>query len=715
MTSSSVVETAVPDGLLDPRSIAVVGASADLGKPGGRCVQALRSLGFAGEVYPVSSSQEQIAGYRTVPGVDALPDGVDLVIIAVRAAAVPGVLREAGRRGVRHAVVLSSGFRETGEEGARLEREIASVAQELEMSVLGPNCLGFVDVARRVAASFTTALDMTASGVVGDVALVSQSGAMGAAIFGMAQAERVGISSFVSTGNETVLGFTDVVDRLVRAAGTAPPALLGYVEGVDDGRAFIKAIRTARTAGTDVAILKVGTTEAGQRAAQSHTGAMSGSDKVWDAALRRAGARRAHSPSDLLDLAMAFGSAARPVGRRVAILSMSGGAGVLMADRAHTLGLETPVLGEATRRDLAALLPGFSALGNPIDFGGVYTDPTALVRLVRTVADDPGIDTVALFVGLSPGLVGAFEQGLAEVVREAGKPIVVSWFGAPREGLDRLRDVRIPTTSDPVRAMDMIHALVESTAVLPEDLRMSPVTPEVSVTVAALGADAGRTVLSEVASKRLIAAAGLRSPREVAVSSAQEAQLVGASFDRAIAVKVDAPGMVHKSDVGGVALDVEPEEAGAAFRRVVDAASQAGFVATGAVLAEMADVDRIELLVGTRWDEQFGAVIVVGSGGTRSEVDDDVCVDLAPVSPARAREMICSLRSAPLLDRFRGGPVFDVEAAAAAVARASVLAAGLGARLQELDVNPLAVFADGGGCLALDAVAIMQGATEEIT
>lgn len=687
--------------LLAPKGIAIVGASADEARPGWRAVAALRKLGYAGEVYPVSSKAQEIAGYPTVASLDAVPGSVDLAIIMVRAQAVGSVLRDVAAAGIRSAVVLSSGFGETGEDGALLEEELRSIALENGMDVLGPNCLGFVDLRRSVAATFSTALEL-ARDAVGDVTLVSQSGAMGAAIFGVAQVERLPVSSFVSTGNEAVLSFADIVDRLVQSG--PPQAVLGYIEGTADGRDLVRALREARAAGTKVAILKVGTTEAGQRAAQSHTGALSGSDRVWDAALRRAGTARAANPSELLELSMAYSVPHPPAGRRVAILSMSGGAGVMMSDRAQQLGLDTPAPGATTRERLSEQLPGFSALANPIDFGGVYTDPSALISLVETVIDDPGFDAVALFVGLTPGLLGTFESELGRITRMAGKPVVVSWFGGPREGVVALRGLGIPTTTDPVRAMEVLAAMASAAAPLPDDPHLDGAAESVPL-LDTWRLGPGRHVLSEETSKRLVASYGIESMREFAVRSAAEADAAALKLGGRVVVKVDAPGLVHKSDIGGVILDVEPVNAGAVYRSVVAAAERAGAAPAGAIVAEQAPRERIELLVGTRWDQQFGPVVLVGAGGTASELQNDTCLDLAPVTAERAREMILSLRCAPLFRGFRGGPCFDLDAAARAVADASVLAATLGPELEELDINPLAVFA--AGCRALDAVAIV--------
>lgn len=689
--------------LLAPSSIAVVGASADEAKPGGRTLAFLQRCGYRGRIYPINPGRSQIAGLPALASLEELPEPVDLVIFAVAAALVPDGLEQAGRAGARSAIIFSSGFREAGPEGADLERGLVEIARRHGITVLGPNCLGYVDVESRVSATFTVALQAQASLCLGPIGFISQSGAMGAAIFGLAQSEQIGLAFFVSTGNEAMVSVIDVLSHVAHDERLS--VLLGYIEGVNDGRALVDAVRAARGAGKDVVLLKVGTTDVGRRAAASHTGAMAGSAQAWEAAFRRAGVLTARSPRDLLDLGCALAAPARPAGDRLGIVSMSGGAGALMADRAAQLGLAVPELGLNCRTKLARALPSFAALANPVDYGGAYGDPQAIIAAVRAVAEAPEIDMSVVFAGLSPGLAGVIEEPLARIAQETNKPLVVAWLGGPAEGLRALRALGVPAYEDPVRAVEIAAALRDSARPLPA----APPLPGTQPALRERLQDHGRRGLAEREVKALLRERGVPVSVERRARSADEAGAIGARFARPLAVKADAPGLLHKSDVGAVMLDVPPTLAAWAYEQVAAAAARAGHPAEGALLAPMAAAG-VELLVGARWDEQFGPLIVVGAGGVTSEVLRDLQVELAPVDERLAREMLSRLRIAPLLGGFRGAPAADVGAAASAIAAISQLAAEAGDALAELDVNPLRVYPEGQGCAVLDAVAVVGAA-----
>jgi acyl-CoA synthetase (NDP forming) len=686
--------------LFSPRSIAIVGATPDIGKPGGRCLDFLVRFGFPGAVYPINPRYPQIAGLNAYPDLAAIPEPVDLVLIVIAAHQVPDALEAAAKAGARAAIVFSSGFREVGESGAVLERQLTEIASRHGLAVLGPNCLGYVDVGARLPATFSTALQAGVEPVPGRIAFISQSGAMGAAIFGVAQAAGIGVSVFASTGNESSLLYRDVLRHF--GADDRLSVLLGYVEGVSDGRDFIDAVRFAREHGKSVVLLKVGRSDAGKLAAQSHTGAMAGNEEAWDAALRRAGAIRASSPSNLLDIAMVLEGSPRPAGNRLGIVSMSGGAGVLMADRASELGLAIPVLSAHTQDLLSTVLPAGCSLTNPVDFGAAYGTPAAIEQTVRIVAESDDVDIALLFLGLSPNLGGDIEARLAEVAQSTAKPLIVVWLGGPQDAVRDLRRRGIPTYGDPITATEMAAILWRSTQALPADSRPDPSQTTLRTQLTELKEN-GRTALSESETKMLLAQYGLPIARELVARTAQEAVDHAGQLGGRLAVKVDAPELAHKSDIGGVVLNVGADDVSAAFDQVVGAARTAGVEPRGAVIAQMAPPDGIELLIGARWDEQFGPLIVVGAGGTTSEVAHDTAVDLAPIDADRAAQMINSLRIAPLLHGFRGEPKRDLRAAAQAVAALSRFAADAGSVLREIDINPLTVYAQGDGCLVLDA------------
>ncbi|MGH2945830.1 MAG: acetate--CoA ligase family protein, partial [Solirubrobacteraceae bacterium] len=656
--------------LFEPESVAVIGASPDMQKPGGRCLAFLKQFGYAGPVYPVNPRYEQIGGDACYPALAAVPGAIDLVVLAVPAPAVPGYVREAAELGVRGAIVCSSGFSETGAEGAALEAEVGAAARAAGMALVGPNSLGVLDLSSNLAATFSTALHHDVELRPGPIAFVSQSGAMGAAILSLAQSEQIPTGRFVSTGNETVLSFPDYLEHL--SAQDDVSVILGYIEGIDDGERLVACARRARERGTVVAVLKSGTSEAGREAALSHTGSMTGSAEAYEAAFRRAGILSAASPRELLDTAVAVAAEPRPRGDRVGIVSMSGGAGVMMADRCDAVGLPVPPLSEATLARLRQLLPAYSGMRNPVDMGGVYSDPAAVEACARIVAEDPGVDILLVFMGLSPLLAGDIEARLAHVREAAGKPLAVAWLAGPPKGVARLRQLGVPVYEDPIRAVNAAAQMWAASRPIGSWTDRGARRRGSVATQALLEARAtGGTVMTERAVKPLLSRYGIPVVAERLARTADEAVRMAAEFAGPVAVKGEAAGLVHKSDHGAIRLDVDPPEAGRAFLAVTDALREAGIELAriaGAVVQPMAPPG-VELLVGSKYDDQFGPLVVVGLGGSDSEALGDVVVELAPVTVAQAGDMLDRLRGNALLDGFRGRPARDRAAAAEAISR----------------------------------------------
>jgi acyl-CoA synthetase (NDP forming) len=687
------------DPLFRPASIAVVGASPDLQKPGGRVLAFLRKFGFGGELYAINPKYDEIDGVPCFASLDAAPSGIDLIVLLVPASDVAGAIRAAAARGTRAAIVCSSGFSEAGADGAALEAELTRTAAETGVAVLGPNSLGLLDLNGSLAATFSTSLQLDVAPAIGPVALISQSGAMGAAIFGLAQSEGVPVGTFVSTGNEAALGFADYVRYLADSSDLR--VILGYIEGVRDGRRLVEAARYARDRGKVVAVLKAGRTDAGASAARSHTGALTGSAAVYDAAFRRAGILEARSPRELLDIAIAFVGGRTSVGDGVGIVSMSGGAGAIMSDRVAERGLNVTTLASETVTRLRDVLPAFTTIGNPVDYGGIYTDSDKIERASRIVLADPQVHALLFFIGLSPLMLGDLDVRLERLLSETDRPIVAAWLGGPPDGVATLRRCGIPAYEDPIRAADAIAALRGGS----EPLRPEP-EPEKRREPAWPAAAEGE--LNERETKRLLASYGIPVVDEALARTPEEAAELAERFGGRVAVKVEADGLLHKSDSGAVRLGVSTSDAPNAFLEVVAAARAAGAaVVHGAVVQPMARTG-IELIAGLKHDPQFGPVVVVGLGGVASEAIRDVIVELAPLTHAHARAMLERLRGAALLGAFRGSKPRDVDAVAELLVALGRLGADAGARLSELDCNPVVVYPDGEGCIVLDAVAVLS-------
>jgi acetate---CoA ligase (ADP-forming) len=680
--------------LLRPSSVAVVGASADPEKPGGRCLRYMRRYGYGGRVYPVNPRYSQIAGEICYPDFQTLPEAVDLAVVFLPSADVPKTLAAAGQAGIRAAIVFASGFEETGSSGLELSEAAMEVARRSGMLVLGPNCLGVFSLSSGLAATFSTLLERQGELRDSSVALVSQSGAMGAAIFSQGQNDAFPIGTFVSTGNELMVGIEDVIADLSRDPEVK--TLLVYLEGVKHGRRFLAALALARRAGQRVAVLRAGRTSAGQLAAASHTAALATDTLVASAALRRATAADVETPVQLIDVGVALATCPLPRGRRVGIVSTSGGAGVLMTDRTHELGLEVAPLSEDTMASLTSLLPSFSAVGNPIDCGGVAGSAETLLRCLNAVCDDPNVDVVTFFIGVSPALLDTLEKEIPRLTAAVPKPVLVAWLGAPTETIRRLREAGIAAYPDPAAAVDTAAALIDISADQAEGRRLSSPARAAQLQDRLAQQDGA---LDEYQTRGLLD--GYEVPFVVShlVTSPEEATERAMQLGTSVAVK--ATGLLHKTDSGGVALNVDPGLAGSAFEQVIDAAG-----VSSALVQPMA-ADGIELIVGLKNDPSFGHVVAVGMGGINAEVLQDVAVGLAPLPRSEAVEMVNSLRTTALLNGFRGRPAYDVSALVDVLVELGEFATDAGDRLLELEINPLTVYPSTGGCLALDAAALL--------
>jgi acyl-CoA synthetase (NDP forming) len=657
----------------------------------------LRRYGYAGPVYPINPKYTEIDGITCYPDFAAAPPGIDLAIVLAPAKHVAGAVLEAGRRGTRAAIVCSSGFGEAGPEGVELEQQLMTAAAEGGVAVLGPNSLGLVDLNHSLAATFTTGLLLDIEPKAGSIALLSQSGAMGAAIFMLAQQEGIGVGTFVSTGNETLLGFEDYVEHLADEPSVS--VILGYTEGIRNGRDLLRAVSNARERGKSVAILKVGRTEAGARAARSHTGALAGDAEVIEAAFRRGGILTASSPRALLDIGVTLELGGALRGNGVAIVSASGGAGVMISDRCAELGFDVVPLTGATHETLADVLPPLSLVANPVDFGVVGGDTAVIESCLRAVASDPTVDCVLFFHSMQPTLVDDMVERLARIRSETDKPLLVAWLGGTRDTVRALRRAGIPVFEDPIDMVEAAGALLANAAGRSDgpdaELRPSPNAEELHGKLAAIGAGE----LGEVETRHLLASYAVPFVDSTVVTSAQAAMAAAVAAGGPVAIKVT--GELHKTEVGGVALNVTPEAAGDAFQSVTAASRGAT-----AVVQPMAKAG-LELLIGVKRDLQFGPVVVVGLGGVAAEALSDVALDLAPLSRDRARDLLLRLRGAALLGEFRGRPARDIEALVDALVEVGRFAVDAGERLVELDLNPVLVYAEGEGCVAVDAAAVI--------
>ncbi len=695
-------------GALAPRSIAVVGATERADALGAHVFANITGGGFKGTVYPVNPKHAQVRGLKCYPSLAALPTAPELAVIVTPARTVPRLIDDAGARGIRSVLVLSAGFAEIGAEGKRLQALSLARARALGIRLFGPNCLGIMRPEIGLNATFSRT-----PARAGSVALVSQSGAVVAALLDYAWTAGFGFSSVVSTGGGSDVEFSEILDYL--ALDPATRSIVLYIEGVHDARAFMSSIRAAASV-KPVVVLKVGRHMTGQKAAMSHTGALVGDDAVFDIALKRGGAIRVDAFNQMFAAAEALATGRLPrglPGNRLAILTNGGGPGVLAADATVDADVTLAKLSPETLDKLNETLPVTWSKGNPVDIIG-DADAGRLAEAMKILLGDPANDGVLLL--FTPTIcLGSEEtaQALLPVIKAAEKPVVTVFLGESDavKGRNLMKAAGVPALISPERGVQSFSYL--SRFVRNRELRLQTPPPQVdSFDTDVVGARriverallAGRAVLDEHESKQLLKLMGIPSARTAIAASADEAVALAAEIGYPIVLKVVAQGILHKSEVGGVLLSLQSaEDVRNGFNtiaaRVAERAPGAKFLGVNVQQMIRRPHGR-ELIVGLAHDATFGPVITFGMGGIAVEVFRDNAVALPPLNRFLALEMISRTRVAKLLDSFRGLPAIDLDALVDTLLKISDLACEIPC-IHELDINPL--LADEHGVIALDA------------
>jgi acetyltransferase len=691
--------------LFAPRSVALVGASDKPGSLGTVVLANLREAGFSGTLHLVNPALRDIGGATVHASVRELPEAVDVAIIVTPAATVPGILAECGERGVRGAIVMSAGFRETGPAGAALERAALDNARRHGLRVLGPNCLGVIRTDIGFNGTFSAG-----NALRGRIGLVSQSGALCTAILDWARANDVGFSSVISTGIGADVDFGEMLDFLALDAQT--DSIMLYIEGIHDARRFMSALRAAARI-KPVVVMKAGRHAEGSRAALSHTGALVGSDAVFDAALRRAGVLRVESFADFFGTAATLGTGLRAAGRRLAVVTNAGGPGVMAADHAVDQGMAMAVLAPQTLAQLDAALPASWSHGNPVDVLG-DADAARYRSAVAACLADPGVD--ALVVVLTPQALTPAEEvarAVVELAQGQPKPVLGCWMGeaAVAAGRALFRAAGLPTYRTPeaaVAACAAISAFDENQRQLlevPEPLtHQAPPDVAAARLVIETALAEGREVLTLPESKAVLAAFHLPIVPSLPAHTAAEAVTIAAELGFPVVMKILSPDITHKSDVGGVRLGLGDARAvRSAFQQMTEGVAklQPGARLDGVVIEPMWTARGArELMVGVVRDAVFGPVVSFGLGGTLVEVIADSAVALPPLNAALAADLVARTRAARYLDAFRGAPAADEPALRDLLLRVSEMVCELPG-LVEMDLNP--VVASAGGVTVADA------------
>lgn len=688
------------DRIFRPRSVAVVGASNDVTRISGRPLRYLLEHGFAGSIYPINPKRDDVQGLKAYPSLAALPETPDVAILAIPAQAIPGALRDAGQIGLPGAIIMASGFAEATEDGAQLQHEVQAIAAEGGVRLIGPNCVGLFSTQDRFYGTFTQSLD---AGVPlgGGVAVVSQSGAYGGYIAWLARQRGLGLNYWITTGNEADIEAGECIAWLAQQPDVKVIAV--YLEGVRKGGAFLAGLRAARAAGKPVVAMKVGRSDAGARAASSHTASLAGADAVYDAIFDEFGVYRAETTEEQLDIAEACLRGIFPQGRSLGIVTLSGGVGVQMCDAAEKYGLDVTPMPADAQQELKALLP-FAAVANPIDTTAqMMNDMSLVTKNFRIVLERGGYDSIAGFLTTVPG-AAAYGASLRDAILEGFKGfddrLAVLCMAAPEAAKQVYRDAGFLVCQDADRAVQIIGALTSF------GQAFASASAETAVLSAAESALARGQALSEHAAKAILARSGVPFIEELLAGSVDEAADFAARTGLPLAMKVSSPQILHKTEIGGVALNVTgPEEARAAHDRLcANAARNApAAVLEGILCAPMAPKG-IECILGTILDPVFGPFVMFGIGGVMVELFGDVTFQRAPFDADTARKMIARIKGYPLLTGMRGAAPADIDALAALLAQMSQFAAANADTVASIDLNPVVVLEHGKGVVALDAV-----------
>ena len=700
--------------LFEPRGIAIVGASSDPNRIGGHPVRALKASGFKGGIYPVNPNRPDVQGLRAYPSIVSIDGPCDMAVIVVPAEEVPASIEACAQKGIRYAVVLTSGFGEAGEAGRARERALARQARSLGIRMLGPNCQGVISVPSRVFAVFgsiSEEVDIEA----GSLSAVFQSGGFGFAAMNLAEQQGAGLRHMASTGNGADVGILELLNAYLDDAGTH--AAFGYLEGMGEGRGLVELGARSLRERKPVLVWKAARSEVGSRAARSHTGNLAGSYDIFRRVALEAGLIEVGDVEEIADIAKLAATRRLPGGRGAGVLSVSGGSGIVFADAAVANGLDLPPFASETLRGLRQSIPAFGSIENPADVtAGIFNNMKLIGETIGHVLADPGVHQLAiLFAALPDPAAAVAAEVIAQAQAKTAKPIHVAWCArrerAPKAYLilKQAGIAIVPTPGRLARAAAAMATFARRCREAERDGRRQHVTVKKSPPAVLPTLPPGEVTLNEAESKRLLEAFGVPVTREVLVKSGEDALAAAARLSFPLAVKIVSRDIPHKTEIGGVKLGVDSAQSlQAAIAEVLANARERAprAVIEGVLVAEMAQ--GLEVLIGAVNDPSFGPCVALGLGGVFAEALRDTTHRPAPVDHVEALAMIGELKGAKLFDGWRGGEAYDKEALAAALVAVSELAAALGGRLVEMDVNPVFVGPFGQGALAADALVILK-------
>ena len=688
------------DDLLTPRSVAVVGASDDPTRIGGRPLAFFKNLGYEGKIFPVNPNRDKVQGIDAYPSLADITDPVDFVLVAVPAKGVLDVMQQAIAKRAKTVMIFSSGFGEMNDEGQVMQDELSRLARESGVRVIGPNCLGVFNSAINFYPTFTSTIERRQP-KPGGLAIASQSGAYGSHIFYLADQRGLEMTYWITTGNECDVHVAEAIKLLAEKEDVH--AICAYAESIKDGDTLVEGLEIARANRKPVIMMKVGRSAVGAEAASSHTASLAGDDKVYDAILRQSGCHRARTTEEALDIAYAARPRIYPAGKRIGLVTVSGGGGVLMADAAEDYGLDVAAMPKDAQAIMKELVP-FAAARNPVDVTAqFFNDMTLVPKFTKLMLEQGNYDALIGFwtsVAGSPRISPHLRAGLTEAMQGHDRKLFIQSLVATPEICAEYEADGFPCFEDPSRAVATMAALMNFGVAF--DTGRSPM-PAVSA-LPALPSGA----LGEKEAKAILAEFGLPMVQDVLATNAEEAIAAATAAGGPVALKIASADILHKTEVGGVALGVEgDDDIRIAFnemmKRVRTALPDAKI--DGIIVSPMIEAG-VDCILGSKLDPVFGPVVMFGLGGIFTEIMGDVSLRRAPVSEATAMEMINELKGRPLFEGARGAKPVDKSLIAKAISQLSVFAAAHGEAAESIEMNPLRVLPD--RCVALDALIVKK-------
>jgi acetate---CoA ligase (ADP-forming) len=696
------------DTFFAPESIALIGASRDLEKIPGRLLSMLRKNNYPGKIYPINPNYGDIDGLRVYPSIADVGEPIDLAIVIIPARAVLGALEQCAAVGVKNAVIISSGFAEEGGNSAAMQDTIAALAKNTGMRISGPNAEGFYNELQRVAATFSPTVDVKPDekrliASARRIGIVAQSGGIGFAIYNRAKALGIALSYVISAGNESDLGAGEFFDYMVQDAST--DVVLLFIEGIRDVDKFISAARRAAEIGKPVIVTKVGRSGAGERAAASHTASMAGWSAAYDAVFAKFGFIVSNDLDEAVTLAAVLTTNPMPKGDRVAVLTVSGGAGIWGTDAVSLQGLQVPELSSSIQAEITKLLPSYGSTRNPIDVTAQGVHSGGLQKSIDLLDVSNEVDAILVVLSLSSETRMPFKQPeLKPVLSAQNKPIVFYSYTLPSQfARNELAASGAVVLSGLTHVAVAMRRMVEYSS-----FKLAPAANRDALPSRDLSAHLNSATLSEFDSKLLLREAGISLPEEVLVSEREEIDAAIARVGLPLVMKIQSRDIPHKSEVGGVRLNITTKgEAFTVYQALRDDArkQRPNPAIQGVLVGPMANKG-VEIIIGTLGDATFGPMVMVGFGGITTELFRDVVYRPAPVSAVEAESMLSQLKAAPLLRGFRGAATADVGSLCHLIEQVSLLAARLRNEVAEIELNPVLVHPQGQGVTIVDALVV---------